>query len=431
MSVSLKMVSWSLVLVLSLFAGSVSAQSDLSGTTEQNVPEEVVIQPPSSTDVAPVSIEKVDAAETTPAESAGIEGAYLGQIIGERVRVRSGPAEVYYPTALLDKDQQVLVLEVKRGWVRIEPTEQCFSWISKKYVNLQAPATAAELIGGKALWAVVTGNNVRVRAGSIKVPPANADSVQMKLSRGFRVLVIGQRDDYYKIACPKGAAFYVSADFIKKIGPVTAAAKQLRHQVSTGVADSVTGKPGLLTEQSTYRELARALTRERGKPISQQNFATIRQNLEKLNQQTKSPAIKASTDTLMRQLVRNETALDIWKKSQDQDTQLQVTLAKIETKIQQLSMEYESPTKTASDLVIKGTIAKSSVFTAAHQNRRFLVRNEGGKIDCYAVSGRASLNLSQWVGKTAAMMGQMRYDSFSKTRVLTVTHIVELPPASN
>ena len=477
MSVSLKMVSWSLLVVLGMLAGMVSGQSD---SPEQNSAKEVVIQPPSSAEVAPVSVEKVDAGEITPpavtdigqsaaAELTAIEGAYLGQIIGERVRVRSGPAEVYYPTAMLDKDQQVLVLEVQRGWARIEPTPQCFSWISKKYVNLQGTAAVVEgdqntktmtavdvsevesqnetapavvidatddLVGKEALWAVVTGNNVRVRAGSIKVPPANADSVQMKLGRGSRVLVIGQRDDYYKIACPKGAAFYISADFVKKIGPATtAAAEKLRNQVSTQVADGVVGKPGeagLLTkEQSSYRELAKALAQERSKPISQQDFSTIRQDIEKLNQQTKSPAIKASTDTLLRQLARSETSLNLWEKSQEQDQKLQVTLANIESKIKQLSAENEPAGKTASDLVIKGEITKSAVFTAENQNRRFLILDESGNINCYAISGSASLDLNQWAGKTVAMMGQMHYDSFSKTRVLTVTHIVELPPASN
>ena len=60
-----------------------------------------------------------------------------------------------------------------------------------------------------------------------------------------------------------------------------------------------------------------------------------------------------------------------------------------------------------------------------------MILDESGNINCYAISGSASLDLNQWAGKTVAMMGQMHYDSFSKTRVLTVTHIVELPPASN
>ena len=69
---------------------------------------------------------------------------------------------------------------------------------------------------------IVTGDNVRVRAGSIgSVKPANADEVQVKLSRGAEVLIIGQRDEYYKIVPPEQCYFWVSKQFVKKIAPAT------------------------------------------------------------------------------------------------------------------------------------------------------------------------------------------------------------------
>ena len=225
---------------------------------------------------------------------------YLGVITGDNVNIRSGPAEIYYAVGKLRKSQQVVVRGErygKKNWAMIEPTDQCFSYISKKYVEIQdisdfpdsavlqetPPSTTAPVVSvpsteasaasaapadspadvssektaledgklaqppiapvekpttRKFLRGVVTGNFVRVRAGSIKVPPVNARQVQTKLNYGTVVRVVGERDDFYKIVSPPGCYFWISLDYIRSIGPVTAeAARSMRTQVASSISD--------------------------------------------------------------------------------------------------------------------------------------------------------------------------------------------------
>ncbi|MCK5270434.1 MAG: SH3 domain-containing protein, partial [Sedimentisphaerales bacterium] len=202
-----------------------------------------------------------EAASTSVAEASKLAfEPYLGVITGDNVNIRSGPAEIYYAVGKLRKGQQVVVSGERHGkknWAMIEPTDQCFSYISKKYVVIQdvsdvpdsavlqetpplqetipsatapavsdipadSPADASlekTVIGDdklgqppiapvekpaarKFLRGMVTGNFVRVRVGSIKVPPVNARQVQTRLNYGAVVQVIGERDDFYKIVPP-------------------------------------------------------------------------------------------------------------------------------------------------------------------------------------------------------------------------------------
>jgi len=414
---------------------------------------------------------------------------YIGEISGNRVNVRSGPAAIYYEVARFNKGALVVVCEEKTGWARIEPSSGCFSWISKKYVKLIAtapplkpaetkvelpksdkpkitetptdadqvseektteksidtlvgtvPATPpvpkpavkpgksdlALLVGKETLLGEVTGNNVRVRAGSIRVPPINATEVQTRLSKGATVLVIGQRDDFYKIACPQGAYFWVSLDFVNRVGPVTPQAlAKVRGQFGPAHKQPLTPTE---REHKEYRDLAKLLKTERYKPLARQDFTVIRTRIKKLLIETKSGSVKAALQAMERQLVKYEMGLDIWKTAQKQDKQLQNTLNKIDNEIELLMAIHQPPEKTMEEIVVKGRLAKSAVFTAPYKNQRFLVLDDNERIIYYAISAKDGLDLSRWIDKNVSMMvGQVEYDAFAKVRILKVSNIVELP----
>lgn len=158
------------------------------------------------------------AAPATPAVTAGVAGteevpnapySFVGSVNGSGVNVRSGPAESYYPTAQLNKGDRVVVVGSKFDWLKIVPPKGSFSYISKKFVT-QEPGSS---IG------VVTGTNVRVLAGStlnqLKVQE------QLKLNTDDKVTIIGDAEEFFKIASPEGAYLYVHKKFVDPVRQAT------------------------------------------------------------------------------------------------------------------------------------------------------------------------------------------------------------------
>lgn len=446
-----------------------------------------------------------EATEASVAEASELAfEPYLGIITGDNVNIRSGPAEIYYAVGKLRKGQQVVVSDERHGkknWAMIEPTDQCFSYISKKYVVIQdvsdvpdpavlqesplsqetipstidpavsvssteeeapvvsaipadSPADASlekTIIGDdklaqppiapvekpaarRFLRGVVTGNFVRVRAGSIKVPPVNARQVQTKLNYGVVVQVIGERDDFYKIVPPPGCCFWTSLDYIRRVGPVTAeAAVSIRSQAAGSVSD----KPGKVTltqvqlERAEYQELARLFKAEQDKPVLQRELAPIKQRLVKLIEDAGTPSLKSLAQRLMRTMARAELARNALEISLSQDERLRITLDEIDKKVELLVSTRTPAGIKQQENVIQGILSPSAVFTATNQNRRFLVLGDDDRIICYAVSDIDGPDLSQWLGKKVSLVGRTRFDTFGKTRILYVTGIIELPTIKN
>jgi len=151
----------------------------------------------------------------TPTPSQKPTFPYIGRIKGTDVYVRSGASTAYYFTTKLSAPARVTVTGHKYRWAQIIPPKGSFSWIYKNYVKLD-PANPG--IG------MVTGDNVRVWAGSENVAPANSSSMQVQLNTGDLVKLLDAKPvgDYYKIEPPAGARLYVHLDYIEYVGPVPA-----------------------------------------------------------------------------------------------------------------------------------------------------------------------------------------------------------------
>jgi uncharacterized protein YgiM (DUF1202 family) len=117
------------------------------------------------------------------------------------VYVRAGPALSYYPTMKLDKGSKVKAVGMKLDWLKIVPPEGSFCYISKAHVDRNGDGSVGRVVG----------DAVNVRAGSLM----NAMKVQVlcQLSAGEEVKILGEQDEYYKIAPPAGKAFlYIRKD---------------------------------------------------------------------------------------------------------------------------------------------------------------------------------------------------------------------------
>ncbi|MGH7213278.1 MAG: hypothetical protein ACREIT_00645 [Tepidisphaeraceae bacterium] len=134
--------------------------------------------------------------------------SFAGVVNSNAVYVRSGPGENYYPTAKLDKGAPITVVGIKFEWLKIAPPQGSFCYVAKAYVEKFGDGTQ-----GKA-----TKPDLNVRAGSSL--NAMKTTVQAKLNQGDTVTIVGEQDEYFKIAPPEGAYLYVNKQYIDPVKPI-------------------------------------------------------------------------------------------------------------------------------------------------------------------------------------------------------------------
>ena len=138
---------------------------------------------------------------------------YQAQVINKDVNIYSSPSTTdSYVCGKVSESDTVTVVRTQGRWSKIMPVEGCFSWISIEYVDLDKNMPS---IG------MVTGNSVRVWAGSENLSPLRSKKSQTYLNKGELVTLLGPiKDEYYKIVPPVGAYLWVKNDDIKYVEAV-------------------------------------------------------------------------------------------------------------------------------------------------------------------------------------------------------------------
>lgn len=361
--------------------------------------------------------------------------AYVGRITGSDVNVRSGPGQVYYAVTQLDEGQLVIVRAERHGrrnWAHIDAPVGSFSFIAKEFVDLVVeaaePAAAGGAVASRAMLGRVSGNNVRVRAGAISVAPANADQVQTRLNRGAIVEIIGEQDDYYKIVCPDGARFWVSLDYVERVGPVTAEVvadlEQESSQQIPGELGSDTELSQAQLDRQEYREIADLLTAEQAKPISEQDYVAIRERLEALIAATEYENIKLDGGYLLRNVARSELALEIWQRAQQREVELQRALDRIEATAAEVMVSNSYGADEAAP-IMKVRLTRAATDSTVEGKQLYQVRDSDENIMCYAVSMHDRLDLGEYIDETVSLAGRFRRGSnVGGLRILYVTSVV-------
>lgn len=126
---------------------------------------------------------------------------FAGTVNANAVYVRSGPGENYYATMKLDQDAPVTVVGIKFDWLKVTPPEGSYSYVAKQFVTKTGE--------GKG---VVERGDLNVRAGSTLNDLKT--TVQTKLDQGMEVKILGEKDEYWKIAPPAGTFLYVKKEFV-------------------------------------------------------------------------------------------------------------------------------------------------------------------------------------------------------------------------
>jgi hypothetical protein len=333
---------------------------------------------------------------------------YVAEITGDNLYVRSGPGTNYYHCGQLNKGDRVKVVDRQFSWSCIVPSAGSFSWISMQYVKIDPndPTTGN-----------VTGDSVRVYAGSDYVKPLYSTTLQGKLNRGEKVKLLGeQMDDYYKIAPPPFAYLWISTEFTEPLGPVSEVPVAEPNE-PVEVAPAADPVEARLEE---YYALEKQVKAEQAKPMGQQNYATIRKALVRIVNDKASGKAARYAEFMVKQVEGFELALAVAKEVQLQNKQLQ----KIKGGIDKARARRLAEVQDMGRFAVVGKFATSTAYGPGH----YRIVGQSGKTICYAVpAGKASTtDLGRHVDRKVGLVGAIEAHPQTAGALVRFTKVVEI-----
>jgi len=367
-------------------------------------------------------------AATSPQESASAgeeivpSFPYMAEIIGDNVNIRSGPGTNYYRCGKLDKGDIVKVVGSQFSWSRIVPPADSFSWISKQYVSIDR---SDPTIG------TVTGDNVRIYAGSELLKPIHSTTVQLKFNRGDKVKLLGEEEEgYYKIAPPEGAYLWLSTQYTKSVGPVVEvppAAEPSPVEIKEPVPAPVVVPTNIPLESSKLEEyyaLQKQIEAERAKPKQQQNYSELKKKLLDIAGIKEAGRAARYSEFTVKQIERYELALRVDKEIQNQDEQLQ----QIQKRIEKARETQLSQVPQLGRFAVIGRFQTSSIYVTEAEQIHYRIINDTGRTACYVVASDSAIkmDLSKFVGRKVGVVGTIEPHPQTKGALVRFTEIVEL-----
>jgi len=341
---------------------------------------------------------------------------YVARITGNRVNIRCGPGTNYYSCNIANKNNRVIVVGRKFGWSQIVPPDGSFSWISKQYTTIDPNNNR---IG------IVTGDNVRVYAGSKDLQPMRSTRVQLKLNQADKVSLLGEeKEQYYKIAPPEGAYLWVFSQYIEPIGPVGQASAYVKPAAAE---DSVIGKTETAGEAGNLKKfysLQRLFNAQREKPIEEQDYSQIKGPLREIANLKDAPKAAKYAQFTLEQIERCQLARDIGKQMKLQDDRLRQTKLRIK--------EAYDATKTkivdSGKFAVVGQFQTSIVYGAEGKIRYYRVLDEKGATICYAVPAGLpeNIKLRDFAGKKVGLTGSIEPHKETGSALVRFTEITRL-----
>jgi uncharacterized protein YgiM (DUF1202 family) len=350
------------------------------------------------------------------AAPATMSESYVAEVIGNDVRVRSGPGTNFYQCGKLYAGDRVQVIKSQQGWSCIVPPPGCFSWIAMQYVSInpQNPTVG-----------VLTGDNVGVYTGSDTQEAKYSTSKQVVLSRGQTVKLLGEeKDDYYKIAPPQGAYLWVSSQYLQPAD---------KSQVRTRAADTAAAdkpvtvkKPSdpnkPLTGLDLYYALAKAVNAEHEKKLTEQDYTELKKKLAELAATKDGGRAARYAEYTLKQVERYELACQVSKEVAQQQRELEKTTAKIdEARTTKLEGIVDR-----SKFALVGTLETSSVYAGA--SKRFRILDDAGKTICYVMPTGpiANTDFSMYIGHKVGLVGPISPHPATQRALVEFTEIVLL-----
>jgi len=346
-------------------------------------------------------------------------GAYIADVTGNDVYIRSGPGTNFYHCGKLYKGDRVQVIKTQQGWSCIVPPPGCFSWIAMQYVSINL---ANPTMG------IVTGSNAGVYAGSDYEEPMYSISKQVVLQRGQHVKLLSEeKDEYYKIAPPEGAYLWVSSQFLQPIESPTQVLPLEAPPVEAGSTAAPTevrirGESELLDE---YYALSKLVKEQRQKPLAEQDYAEIKEKLAEIAGNAAGGRAARYADFTLKQVERFELACTVAKEIELQSKELESTTAKISEARAARLAQIENMGKFA----VIGKLQSSSVYSSAvGQAQRYRVLDESGKTICYVAPAGSAVgkDLTELIGHKVGLVGAIKPHEATGRAFIEFTEIVPL-----
>ena len=338
---------------------------------------------------------------------------YTARVTGEDVLVRSGPGTDQYQCGRLGLNDTVRVLGDQNGWARIAPPPGSFSWISTQYVNI----TLRDATVG-----IVTGNGVRVYAGSDIVAPMHSTAKQAELKREEKVKLMGEeKDGYFKIVPPKEAVLYVSSHYLERVGPAVTPgvtpAVTTESTIVAPVTDSnypVVADVNATDENESVTEFLKAFYAlqeqvkvEIKKPLAEQDYTAIKKALQDLPEAEETENAERFIKFLMNRIEAYELVKQVNQDLQVQDDELKKATGRIDKarldKLRSISQQGQH--------TVIGTLKESAMssYSGPHLNRYRILDDKGG-ILCFAkpVGSLATQDFTNLIGKKVGLVGTLK-----------------------
>jgi len=362
---------------------------------------------------------------------------YVGEITGDSVYVRCHPDQNWYPTTKLSRGDRIEVHDEQFGWLKIRPPRGSFCYVDKGL-----------LVRDAADKGVVTGDNVYVRAGS-DVPEyaRKKTGVVTQLNKGAEVKILGEHPDgYYKIAPPKDAYYWISQQFVRRVGggalaegegvptrvePATPRTETVTKKESRGpaepsvsleAAESATTQPGEPTRlvdvwqkrlELVDAELKAAL---RQRPLREADFQSLRKQFEPIAEQSDEEVPKEYAKIRLQQIDDVLERIAIRARIDD------ITRGMAAERRAQVTATASAPVSAAFRPDYEGKLVRSFAF----ENRYRIVDVQDGKTLAYLEFPPGSgFDPSQYVGRYVKVrVKQKRYDSEARRSVIEPAEIV-------
>jgi len=350
---------------------------------------------------------------------------YIAEITGANINIRSGPGMNYYRCGKLNKSGRVTVVGHKSGWSRIVPPRGSFSWISKQYVKVDP---------SKPDLGVVTGDEVRVWAGSGFVEPIHSSSMQTKLNIGNIVRLMGEeKSGYYKIVPPRGAHLWVSTQYTRYLNPLdeTKAAEpqaviepeaQLISRPELQPRAVPSTDPQLEDEKlKEYYKLDKQIEAEQAKPVVEQDYSRIKEALARIVNQPDSGKAGRYAKFQIERIGRFEIARRASEKIQEQDRQL----AHIREQIRQAGRARLAQVQDLGRFTVVGQLRPSQIYTIQTGPKRYLLLDKEQRALCYAQPADEiqAIDLSELMGCKVGLVGRIETDSQSNVPLVIFDQI--------
>jgi len=373
---------------------------------------------------------------------------YLAKPISGDVNIRSGSGTAYYSCGKLKTSEPVTVVDVEFGWAKIVPPKGSFSWIAKKYVDVDPKNPKV---------GIVNAQDVRVWVGSPDYDALTSSTTQKKLSRRNQdvVQLLGTEDsDYLKIKPPTGAYLYVSAQKLKYVGPVgtltqtpkttptTTPIKKVEPkkivQTPTTTGSTTTTKPAVTENTTKYvpvkrtpeitkivilcREIADKAEAEKEKPYKDQDYTELKKAVAKIATDPRAKQAKGYAEYLNNLIARYELVSIVDAEIEEHEKTRNAALSEIE-KTRDDNIQ-KATSRDQGKYIAKGVLKPSSMFISGR--KRYLVIGENRKILCYAVPGPSVSHrtVENFFNKKVALEGTVDENASGFLAVVKFSNIV-------